>query len=425
MDEEAVKALIANAIDEASKPGGKAYQAVVAYFGAGQPGTQAVDVAAAGAAARAVSQALLPGGEITAAFAKEFDQRADAEYPYRRKLRSLSTAEWSAAWKHLVIEADSATQAADAVAADPAMANVLALQAAYPQNAELLALRNATAMKYAAKLSWKSLCLSEFGGSSERLQVFLQERADSQDDAVKALARSLLHLYSLLEKRYTVPQALKKNGPAKAAKQRGELMNLLYLVIKSYKKRTTKASASSSLDAEVLLRDFGVDVLLGEATLALRDAPQKRPAAATGPQSSGSNGPPAKAPRAAEPALTPHQAAQPAQASPGGGDSNRTNKQQLVKKLTAELERLATHAAAARIQAWLDEKFKVDEAHRQAMMEVLRIVCRNCLLSRKGAVSRSLKECREAGNRRLIPCTKCTKAGRKENILHWVSDCPH
>eukprot|EP00959_Pyramimonas_sp_CCMP1952_P243405 5087838-Pyramimonas_sp.AAC.1 len=80
MGEEAVENLIAIAIEEASKPGGKVYQAIVDSFAAGQAGAQAVDVSAASASTRAVSQALLPAGEITAAISKEFDQRADAEY---------------------------------------------------------------------------------------------------------------------------------------------------------------------------------------------------------------------------------------------------------------------------------------------------------------------------------------------------------
>eukprot|EP00959_Pyramimonas_sp_CCMP1952_P117525 2456899-Pyramimonas_sp.AAC.1 len=73
----------------------------------------------------------------------------------------------------------------------------------------------------------------------------------------------------------------------------------------------------------------------------------------------------------------------------------------------------------------MGEKFKLDDVRRQAMMEVTRVICRNCLLSKKGAVRHSLKECRDAGNPCFIPCTKCTKAGRKDGILHWVSDCPH
>ena len=89
------------------------------------------------------------------------------------------------------------------------------------------------------------------------------------------------------------------------------------------------------------------------------------------------------------------------------------------------MEKLAKHAAPPRIQTWLDEKFKVDDIHRQAMMEILRVICRNCLLSRKGVVRHSLKECREAGHQCVIPCTKCTKAGRTDSILHWAADCPH
>ncbi|CAK0833856.1 unnamed protein product [Prorocentrum cordatum] len=327
MDEEAVKNLIATAMEEASKPGGKVYQAIVDSFAAGQAGAQAVDVSAASASTRAVSQALLPAGEITAAISKEFDQRADAEYPYRAKLRSLTTDQWSAAWRNLVVEAGAATQAADAVAKDPAMANVLALQAAHPQNPELLVLKSAATLKYAARLKWKPICLPSFGGGSDRLPVFLQERADSQDSAVKALARSFLHVYSLLEKRHTVAQAAKKDGPAKAAEQRAELMDLVCFVIKSHKTRTTKASANSPLDTEIMVKDFGVDVLLGEAALAARGVPQKRPAAAD--RGSGSGGPSPKAARAVEPGQQPLQTGQPAQASLGGGDSTRTTKKQL------------------------------------------------------------------------------------------------
>ena len=61
------------------------------------------------------------------------------------------------------------------------------------------------------------------GGSLDRLQVFLTERAERPDQNIKALPRSLLALYFMFEKRLTVMQSVKKNGPVKADGQRAEL----------------------------------------------------------------------------------------------------------------------------------------------------------------------------------------------------------
>ena len=97
------------------------------------------------------------------------------------------------------------------------------------------------------------------------------ERAEtSNDNLIKALARAILALYVLLEKRFTVSQNVKKNGPDKSANQRQDLMPLVYESIKSFKRRTAKATASVQLDNEVLLRDFGVDIVLGEAKLRIK-----------------------------------------------------------------------------------------------------------------------------------------------------------
>ena len=75
-------------------------------------------------------------------------------------------------------------------------------------------------MKHAPKVTWKALCLPSHGGGADRLQVFLTERSESPDAAIRALARSILSLYHLVERRYTVIQAIKKNGPQKAERQR-------------------------------------------------------------------------------------------------------------------------------------------------------------------------------------------------------------
>ena len=93
--------------------------------------------------------------------------------------------------------------------------------------------------------------------------MFLSERAEAgSEPPVKALARSILAMYHLIEKRYTVAQNIKKNGPEKAASQRVEMMEFVYHAIKAYKKRTTKASASNRLDSEVLMHDYGTDLIM-------------------------------------------------------------------------------------------------------------------------------------------------------------------
>ena len=58
-------------------------------------------------------------------------------------------------------------------------------------------------------------------------------------------------------------------------------MNLVYYTIESYKKRTCKTSAAIALDSQILLRDYGLGVLLGESHRALYGAPALR---GSGPQ---------------------------------------------------------------------------------------------------------------------------------------------
>eukprot|EP00959_Pyramimonas_sp_CCMP1952_P245408 5129252-Pyramimonas_sp.AAC.1 len=72
------------------------------------------------------------------------------------------------------------------------------------QRTWLQELKRATTARYAAKVSWKKLCLSARGGSGDKLKNFLLEKSDSLLDNVKALARSLLVLINLIERRCTV-----------------------------------------------------------------------------------------------------------------------------------------------------------------------------------------------------------------------------
>ena len=48
------------------------------------------------------------------------------------------------------------------------------------------------------------------------------------------------------------------------------MMPLVYETIKAFKRRTTKPSASSLSDNDILLRDFGVDMMMAESKLLLQ-----------------------------------------------------------------------------------------------------------------------------------------------------------
>ena len=123
-------------------------------------------------------------------------------------------------------------------------------------------------MKSAPEKSWKQLCYPEQGGGPDTLQVFLSERAEtSTDDNVKALARAILSLCHLIEKRYTTMQNMKKGSTDKVEGQKLALMPFVYQCIKAFKHRTVKPSACAQLHHDILMKDFGQDFLLGLAAL--------------------------------------------------------------------------------------------------------------------------------------------------------------
>ena len=121
-------------------------------------------------------------------------------------MRELSVADWTAAWRDLV-DSDQVSWTMQAVEQNPVLANIMALSASHPSNVELQELKKATTARYAAKESWKKFCLGTHGGSWDRLKNFPLEKADSPLENAKALARSLLVLIILIERRCIVAQS--------------------------------------------------------------------------------------------------------------------------------------------------------------------------------------------------------------------------
>ena len=413
---EAVQAAIATAL----APAGAIHDVILAEikkaFEQGQPG----DVAITACSSAAVNTLAVPAvvaalkdkkSELSELVKSEYDRRADESFPYRVLLRGLTVAEWTAAWRDLVVDSDQVSWLMQAAEHNPAMANIMALSAANPGNTELQELKRATTAKYAAKVSWKKLCLSSHDGSWDKLKNFLLEKADSPLDNVKALSRSLLVLINLIERRCTVVQSAKKSGPEKAAAQKAALMELIYNTIKQYKRRTTKSSASVGLDHEVLLRDFAQDIILGEAVMAANGP--AAPGSWPGPSGSqpDDGAPPSKAPRLSA-------AAAASDAAP--------SKVQLVTSLLKELTAFVRTNPPKKIQAWIDKQAAASPAHKTAMTALLQQhACKNCLMAGKGVVKHTLKQCRELKNLCVLPCPKCTDAGRTQNITHWVADCKY
>ena len=202
----------------------------------------------------------------------DFDMRGDAAYPFRKVIRAATATQLAAAWQAMMVDPDHIQSLSEGIH-ESGFATILALHATHPENPELERLKQHVALKNAPRQKWKKLCLPAFGGGSDRLQVFLLERVESsQDNLIKALSRSVLALYLLLERRYTVSQNVKKNGVQKSESQRSELMPLVYESIKAFKRRTTKSTASGPIDNEVLLRDFGLDVMLGQSKLLINSS---------------------------------------------------------------------------------------------------------------------------------------------------------
>lgn len=118
-------------------------------------------------------------------------------------------------------------------------------------------------------------------------------------------------------------------------------------------------------------------------------------------------------------------AAKGASLGKGGGEvSNRQLKDRTLKALKEELEKFAPRSSPQMIQEWIDSRFKQDEM-KQAMGQLVRDVCRNCLISGRGVQEHTFRVCRDLGNKCVLPCSRCVQAGRIHEIYHWVQDCEH
>ena len=347
------------------------------------------------------------------------DDRADLEYPFRKVLRSATPAQISATWSSLMVDPDHMLALSEGMH-ESGVAAILALQAAHPENPDLLRLKQHAAMKNAPRQKWKKLCLPSHGGGSDRLQVFLLERSESSgDNLIKALARAILALFFLLEKRYTVSQNVKKNGPKKSEDQRLELMPLVYESIKAFKRRTTKSTSAGHLDNEILLHDFGIDIVLGEAHLRAKGGGVVVRRKADFADDFSAKARKMDAASSANAGAAIVQQPTTGKAHGKGSKSGSPGKESLQGKLAA----FVPGKSPDQIQAFVDEHFQRDDS-RKFMAEILRGLCRNCLLAGRGFVRHPLGRCRELGNKCVLKCPKCTEAGRPGHV-HWQEECPY
>ena len=449
--EEQVKTLIAEAIEAATKPGGAIYNSVVERI------TEQLTTATlpGGTVYAAVEESAKPGGVVHTAFTNEYNRAADQEYPWRAVLRSLTVSQWKATWEALTVDPDSVEAAGEAIekSGNPA-ASLWGLSAAHPENKELEALKTRVAMKHAVRTKWKDLCLPERGGSSEKFRCHLGERAEAgKDQNVRALSRCVLVLYHLTEKRYTSVLTGTQANAAKAEAQRATVMEWVYYAIKAFKKRTLKPSAARAFDHEILLKDFGLDLVFGGVALLSTAAGQSRAndlkrlgadspqsaskarrlgdpsgttasaghcqSAAAGPDPRVSSG--ARANRWSNvPAVGPQAA--PPQAAPGTPPA--PGRKELVRQMRASLAAVAPGKPAQFFQKWFDERFN-EKGLKQAALQVSREVCKNCLYSGRGVFEHTFKECRDTfKNKCVLPCPRCVAAGRLTgNLYHWAQDC--
>jgi hypothetical protein len=357
---------------------------------------------AKGLVSQAIMDALKDDGSVTQAMqAASVRGQAEKDFPYMKHLKNMSVEQYRAAWRALLTDADNSEHLLASLQ-DQGVANILGLAAAHSGNADLQRMKQSALMKAAPKTPLKALCLPAKGGGPDKIQVFLGEKAESADKDVKALARSLLQLFYLVEKRYTVPQAAKKSSPTKAASQREELMPFFYYTVKAYKKRTTKATAASLSDNDVLLTFHGTDMLLGMTTLQALD--RKRPATVMAPQplpgatSSAGKG-------RLQSLAAPH-------AAPGAPDPKKQKVDTVKKDLLALLQKDPKDTAA--INAFFE-----GTADKSALASTG--ICKNCALGGFGAREHNMKKCQEDGTPCALVCPKCKKKGLTE--YHWLSTC--
>ena len=343
--------------------------------------------------------------QIVAQSAKDtFMEKMEKAFPYQKTLNKMTPAQFTQAWKRLTTDTENWEALADSFQ-NAATANIFALSIANPGNEELEKLQHASMLRSAPKVSWKSICDVSKGGGPDRLQIFLAEKADDVDDNVKALARSILHLYAGVEKRFVDPNTTKKSRPEKTEQQRRDMMPFVYECIKSYKRRTTKPSASVAIDNEMLIKLHGTDIF---AALSRMVANGQR--ISSGPQDSAKAGPPAKRQRDDAPSSAPPQ-------SRARFDARET----VLKELRNEAWKLRNDPDG--IRAWADAQF-ADPQRRSTIQTILREdVCRNCLYGGSGAQSHSLQKCKERNECHLV-CPICKKKkGTTEK--HWMEKCPN
>lgn len=98
----------------------------------------------------------------------------------------------------------------------------------------------------------------------------------------------------------------------------------------------------------------------------------------------------------------------------------------LKQTLKVEMRAHAPGKSPQALQEFTDKFSDRSEAHRKAMNQALRDVCRNCFLVGKGFVNHGLRKCREEGNQCLVKCSIYIGAGcTAANIIHWAEDYSH
>ena len=169
------------------------------------------------------------------------------------------------------------------------------------------------------------------------------------------------------------------------------------------------------IDNEVLLRDFGIDILLAEAHLLVKSgsATSKR-------NSDGFEEPPPKRQLPAPPSAS--SAKYPADGQAAGKGSGYQAKPDVPGKamLQGKLAAFIPGKSPDQIQSFLDEHFQ-REVDKKAMSQIMGSVYRNCLLAGRGFVKHGLARCRAVGNSCHIKCSKCLALGHSRT--HWLEDC--
>lgn len=146
---------------------------------------------------------------------REKKDKIDAKFPFRSFAKQCDPGAWSLGMKRFLVGRDAMSNFAGQMG-DPIVDSTMA------------ALKDAVSLRSAPRSSWNALCLPSHGGGPGRFPSFVMERCDDADGVTAAIARKLLAVYTLLEKRLTSAASSKKSSPAKITDQRAELMNVVY-----------------------------------------------------------------------------------------------------------------------------------------------------------------------------------------------------